>query len=69
MKTPLEQIDVKCCICNDTINAKEANESCLHYTDDGEGIIFPKDGMTKSQIETLKTMSLTCELCREEQYK
>jgi hypothetical protein len=61
MKTPLNEILIKCSECGE-----ESSASTRHHTAMGAVIGLPKTGLEPEQITQLKTMILLCECCQEE---
>lgn len=68
MKIPPDQVDIVCHECKDSNTLQEVNEgACDYFNETGTGCRFPKDGVTVEQIQKIKAINWTCEICKEDQ--
>lgn len=68
MKTPLNEIWLKCADCGDEYDGEQINahNPMFHDPNTGNGIRLPSFGITTEDEAKLKSMGLICELCHED---
>lgn len=67
MKTPLEEVTIKCSECGDDATAAEINADIVRYHQvSGKVVGFPSIGLTFEDVEKIGKMSFCCECCQED---
>jgi hypothetical protein len=67
MKTPLNEIKVKCSECREESTALDVNnDNARYHTPNGSAIRLPKDGLNSDQLTKLQSIVLLCECCQED---
>lgn len=67
MKTPLDQLTLKCAHCGDVEKISDINSGQINFhNEQGTACRFPKDGLTEEQIIKVNAIAWACECCQDD---